>query len=84
MTDQSKIQGGGDKETKIQGEGDKEAAERYNRDTQEFVESGKVEEAAERAKEGDKKEMEEAEEKGKERAKELDPSVSRDYSKGTK
>lgn len=66
--------------TKNQGEGDKESAKRYNRDTQEFVESGKVDEAAKRAGEGDKKEMEKAEEKGKERAKEFDPNVDRDYS----
>ena len=32
-----------------QGEGDRESAERYNEATREFVESGKVEEASERA-----------------------------------
>jgi hypothetical protein len=67
-----------------QGEGDRESARRYNRDTQEFVESGKVEEAARRAGEGDPKEMEQAEKAGRERAKELDPAVERDYSKPTK
>ncbi|MDX1593114.1 MAG: hypothetical protein R3298_02620 [Gammaproteobacteria bacterium] len=67
-----------------QGEGNREAAERYNRETREFVESGKVDEAAERAKKGDEKAMERAEEKGKERAKEFDPNVDRDYSEGTK
>ena len=68
---------------KNQGEGNREAAERYNRETQDFVESGKVDEAAERAKEGDTEEMKKAEEKGKERAKEFDPNVDRDYTKGT-
>ena len=67
-----------------QGEGDRESAKRYNEDTQEFVESGKVEEAAKKAGQGDKKEMERAEQAGKDRAKELDPAVDRDYSKPTK
>lgn len=67
-----------------QGEGDRESARRYNRNTQEFVESGKVDEAARRAGEGDPKEMEQAEKSGKERAKEFDPAVERDYSKPTK
>lgn len=40
-----------------QGEGDRESARRYNKDTQEFVESGKVDEAARRAGEGDKQEL---------------------------
>jgi hypothetical protein len=64
-----------------QGEGDRESARRYNRNTQEFVESGKVDEAARRAGEGDPEEMKQAEKTGKERAKEFDPSVERDYSK---
>ena len=72
------------KQDKNQGEGDKEAAEHYNQQTREFVESGKVKPAAERAKEGNKEEMEKAEQEGKERAKEFDPNVDRDYSKGTK
>lgn len=67
-----------------QGEGDRESAKRYNEDTQEFVESGKVDEAAKKAGQGDKKEMERAEQAGKDRAKELDPAVDRDYSKPTK
>jgi hypothetical protein len=67
-----------------QGEGDRESAERYNRETQEFVESGKVDEAAKRAGDADPKELEEAEKAGKERAKELDPAVDRDYTKPTK
>lgn len=67
-----------------QGEGDRESARRYNRNTQKFVESGKVEEAAKRAGDADPKELEEAEKAGKKRAKELDPAVERDYSKPTR
>ncbi|MFO8002859.1 hypothetical protein [Thioalkalivibrio sp.] len=69
---------------KVQGEGDRESAKRYNKDTREFVESGKVDEAARKAGEGDQEEMERAEESGEERAKEFDPAVERDYSKPTK
>lgn len=68
---------------KIQGEGDIESARRYNEKTREYVKSGKVEEAARKAGKGDPKEMEKAEEAGKERAKEFDPSVERDYTKPT-
>lgn len=67
-----------------QGEGDRESAKRYNEKTRKFVESGKVEEAARTADKGDKKEMERAEQAGKDRARELDPAVNRDYSKPTK
>ena len=67
-----------------QGEGDRESAKRYNRNTQEFVESGKVDEAAKRAGDADPKELEKAEKAGKKRARELDPAVERDYSKPTK
>lgn len=67
-----------------QGEGDRESAKRYNRNTQEFVKSGKVEEAAKRAGDADPKELEEAEKEGKKRSKELDPAVERDYSKPTR
>lgn len=64
---------------KNQGEGDKESAERYNKDQQEFARSGRVDKAAREATED-----REAEEKGRERAKELDPDVHRDYSKPEK
>lgn len=53
-----------------QGEGDRESARRYNEHNREFVESGKVDEAARNA-EPDP----EAEKAGRERAKELDPEV---------
>ena len=59
---------------KNQGEGDRESARRYNENTEKFVESGKVEKAAQEAREDL-----EAERKGRERAKELDPGVHRDY-----
>lgn len=72
------------KNPKIQGEGDRESARRYNEKTRQYVESGKVEKAAREAGKGDPKEMEKAEKAGLERAKELDPSVDRDYSKPTK
>lgn len=67
-----------------QGEGDRESAKRYNENTQKFVESGKVDEAARRAGKGDQQELERAEQIGKDRAKELDPAVDRDYSKPSK
>lgn len=64
---------------KNQGEGDREAARHYDEKTRRFVESGRVDEAAERATEDP-----EAERKGKERAKEYDPEVHRDYKKPEK
>lgn len=69
---------------KIQGEGDRESARRYNKDTREFVESGKVDDAARKAGEGDREEMERAEKTGEDRAKEFDPMVDRNYTKPTK
>lgn len=69
---------------KNQGEGDREAARRYNEETQQFVQSGKVGAAAERAKGQDPVEAKEAEEAGKSRAKEFDPSETRNYQKPDK
>ena len=69
---------------KNQGEGDRDAARRYNQDQRQFVESGKVKDAAEKAKGQDPAEAEAAEKAGKERAKELDPGESRDYRKPDK
>lgn len=57
-----------------QGEGDRESARRYNADVKEFVQTGKVDEAARRAGEQDPAEGKAAEEAGKARAKELDPA----------
>lgn len=57
---------------KEHGEGNYKASREYNKATKDFVESGKVEEAAEKAKPRDQqeaRELEEAEEAGKSRAK---------------
>ncbi len=70
-----------EKQSKIQGEGDREAAREYNESTRQFVESGKVEDAAERAGDQDPAEAERAERAGIDRAKEKDPAVRRDYRK---
>lgn len=67
-----------------QGEGDRKSAERYNKETQEFVKSGKVDEAARKAAGQSAEEAERAEKAGRERAKEEDPEVHRDYRKGEK
>ena len=67
-----------------QGEGDRESARHYNEATQEFVESGKVEDAAEQAGEQDPGEARRSEEAGSERAREVDPAVHRDYKKPEK
>jgi hypothetical protein len=66
-----------------QGEGDRESAERYNEATREFVQSGKVDEAAGSA-EQDPEEAKESERAGRQQAKELDPAVHRDYEKSEK
>ena len=68
-----------------EGEGSRTAARRYNEGQQKFAESGKLEEKAKEAqaaREGaEREELERAEKAGKERAKEEDPSLRRDYSK---
>lgn len=66
------------RQSEMQGEGDKEAAREYNEATRDFVESGKVSEATENNGEQDPAEAERAERAGRDRAKEKDPSVSRD------
>ncbi len=66
-----------------QGEGDREAARAYNEATQDYVRSGKVEEAARRAGKQDPEEAEHSEEEGRARAKEEDPEVRRDYRQPT-
>lgn len=67
-----------------QGEGDRESAHHYNDAAREFVESGKVEEAARQAEKQDAEEAERSERAGKERAREVDPAVHRDYDKPKK
>lgn len=57
---------------KVQGEGDYESARRYDADVREFVESGKVEQAAQQAapkNAREQQEMQRAEEAGKAKAK---------------
>lgn len=66
------------------GEGDREADRNYRERTEKFVKSGKVEEAAQRAKDQDPEEARQAEEAGRKRAKEHDPEVHRNYDKPTK
>ncbi len=68
------------KSSKIQGEGDYEAARRYDKSAQDFAQSGKVAEAARKAKPLDPKEAEnlkQAEEIGKSRSKGEDPGDAR-------
>lgn len=64
-----------------QGEGDRESARRYNEAVRETTKSGKVERREGERRASDDPELREAEEKGKERARERDPAVSRDYDK---
>jgi hypothetical protein len=62
------------------GEGDHEADRRYREQTERFIESGRVDEAAREAKravEQDDGELEAAEEAGRARAAEEDPEVKR-------
>ncbi len=68
----------------LQGEGDRESARRYDEAARAFVESGKVKEHADATatiSAEEKRDLEEAEKAGKERAKEEDPAVRRDYFK---
>ncbi|MBK1724511.1 hypothetical protein [Thiocystis violacea] len=77
MTDETRNQ------SQIQGEGDRESARRYEADTQRFVESGKVEQAAKDAAEQSPETAKRAEQAGEARAKEKDPALHRDYQKPT-
>lgn len=65
---------------KVQGEGDYEATRRYRKRTEEFLENNDVEQAAENAAPEDAdeaRELESAEQTGKERAKGEDPALRR-------
>jgi hypothetical protein len=64
-----------------QGEGDRESAKKYNEATRDFVESGKLEDKEGEATGQDATEAEVTERIGRERAKEEDPEVKRDYDK---
>lgn len=71
---------------KMQGEGDRESARRYNRNTEDFVESAEGRaRIAEVAASGEAvtAELTEAERKARARARDTDPQVTRDYSKGS-
>jgi hypothetical protein len=62
----------------VHGEGDPEAARRFNESQKRFVDAGRVPEAAERAAPESSEqaaELERAEKRGRERAKEEDPTV---------
>jgi hypothetical protein len=64
----------------IHGEGNYKAAEEYDEAQREFVESGKVEQAARDAKpktKAEAEEMEKAEQAGRSRAKGEDPAIKR-------
>lgn len=64
--------------SKVQGEGDYESARRYDQAQQDFVKSGKVDEAARKAKpqsEAERKEMEQAEKTGLSHSKGEDPAL---------
>lgn len=69
------------------GEGDRESARRYNEETQQFVDSGRVDEKAVEAREAvegaEEPDLAAAEQSGKARAKEFDPGVARDFSRPT-
>ena len=68
------------------GEGNYEATRDYNERTKKFIESGQVEQAAEDAAPHDEREaaeMQQAEEAGRERAKEEDPALQKRSSQGT-
>jgi hypothetical protein len=74
----------GKDDKKVQGEGDRKADRNYRERTRKFVESGRVDEAAEKARDQDPDEARKAEEEGRRRAKEMDPEVHRDYDRPTK
>ena len=72
--------GGGKPQGKVQGEGDYEAGRRYDEKAREFAQRGDVEQAARDAEpqsRGEERELEQAEEKGRQRAKEEDRLLNR-------
>lgn len=71
-----------EKDPKVQGEGDYEAARRHRKRVSEFIENNDVEKAAVRAapeSAAEAKELEAAEEEGKERAKGEDPALRKGH-----
>ena len=77
--DRTPVEGDATMADRNQGEGNRDAARHYNEETEKFVKSGKVEKAAHEAKQDSN-----AEQKGRERAKEFDPEEHRDYAKPEK
>lgn len=72
------------RDNKLQGEGNREADKQYREKTREFVESGKVDEAAKKATKIDPREASAAEKAGKAKAGEVDPQVHREHGKPMK
>jgi len=71
-----------EKDPKVQGEGDYEAARRHRKRVSDFIENNDVEKAAVRAAPetaAEARELEAAEEQGKERAKGEDPALRRGH-----
>lgn len=70
---------------KTKGEGDRESARRYNKATEDFVESAEGADAiaGHAAADHDVEDLEDAETAGKDRAAELDPAVQRDFREAT-
>jgi hypothetical protein len=70
-----------DRKDKVEGEGSYSGSKEYNKRTQKFVDSGKVDDAAKNAapkSEQEAKEMKQAERVGKQHIKEEDPAVRKD------
>ncbi|MGB7214888.1 MAG: hypothetical protein WBE98_07605 [Gammaproteobacteria bacterium] len=65
---------------KNEGEGSRTAARKYNEGARKTAERG-VNEKPEALSDDERRELERAEREGRERAKEIDPAVSRDYDK---
>jgi hypothetical protein len=73
-----------ERKDKVEGEGSYSGSKDYNKRTQKFVDSGKVDEAANKAapkSEQEAREMQEAERVGKRHIKEEDPALRKDEQK---
>lgn len=68
---------------KNEGEGNRTAARRYNEAAQETAKKGEPPDASPQSDE-ERREMERAEQTGRERAREVDPAVERDFNKATR
>jgi hypothetical protein len=73
-----------DRKDKVEGEGSYSGSKDYNKRTQKFVDSGKLDEAAKNAapkSEQEAREMQKAERAGKQHIKEEDPALRKDEQK---